>query len=75
MIERHTQILFGNWTEVMHNVRGSLDNIKRNMQYAVLKQLDFRAIEDREYLIDRFLIVWSGSTLHRWYLFKSIIRI
>ena len=34
--ERLVQIISGIWTEIAHNRRGSLDNIKGNMQQAEL---------------------------------------
>ena len=35
--ERPAQIIYGIWTEIVHNLRGLLDSIKGNMQQAELK--------------------------------------
>ena len=40
VIERPTQIIIGNWTKIVHNLRGCLDNIKGNMQQIKLQILD-----------------------------------
>ena len=48
VIERPTQVIFGIWIEIVHNLKGSLDNIKGNMQAAELKLLEFHAIWDKE---------------------------
>ena len=41
MIERHTQIIYGIWAKIVHNLRGSLDNIKGNPQQAELDDWRF----------------------------------
>ena len=45
--ERLAQIIFGIWIEIVHNLKGSLDNMKGNMQHAKLKRLEFHAIWDK----------------------------
>ena len=46
VIERHAQIIYGIWTEIVHNLRGLLDSIKGNTQQAELKRLEFHVIWD-----------------------------
>ena len=42
--ERPAQVIYyGIWTEIVHNLRGSLDNVKGNTQHAKLKRLEFHA--------------------------------
>ena len=38
------QIIYGIWTKIVHNLKGSLDNIKGNTQSANLQRLEFHAI-------------------------------
>ena len=45
--KRHAQINYEIWTKIVHNLKGSLDNIKGNMQHAELKRLEFHAIWDK----------------------------
>ena len=45
--ERLAQIISGVWTEIVHNLRGSLDNIKGNTQRAEFQRLEFHAIHDK----------------------------
>ena len=42
--ERLAQTITGIWTEIVHNVRGSLDNIKGYTQRAKLQRLKIHAI-------------------------------
>mgnify|MGYP006889258496 FL=1 len=42
MTERHAQTRI--WIQIMHNLRGYLDNIKDNTEWAKLKSLKFHAI-------------------------------
>ena len=53
------------WTKIVHNLRGSLDNIKGNTQWAKLQRLEFHAIWTKEYFMGGFLPIWSSSTLHQ----------
>ena len=53
MTERPAQIICEIWTEIVHNLRGCLDNIKSNMQQAELKRLEFHAI-------------WDEGIFYRW---------
>ena len=54
--------LLGFWTEIVHNLRGSLDNIKGNMQLTELQWLKFHAILDRK-IFDRQKFWQSGVVL------------
>ena len=63
--ERPAQIIFGIWTEIVHNLKGSLDNIKGNMQQQSSKDWIFMPYGTEAYFIDGFLIRWNGSTLHQ----------
>ena len=62
--ERPAQIISGIRTEIVHNHRGSLDNIKSNIQQAELKQLEFRAIWDKRIFYRRISnkVDWVYST-------------
>ena len=42
-IERLAQIISGIWIEIVHNLKGSLDNINSKTQQAELKWLEFHA--------------------------------
>ena len=42
--ERPSQIILGIWIEIVHNLRGLLDNIKGNTHLTELKRLEFHAI-------------------------------
>ena len=66
---------YGIWTKIVHNLRGSLDNIKGNMQQAELKLLDFNAIWDKGIFYRQISdkVEWFYSTPK--YLFKPTIRI
>ena len=46
VIERFTQIIyFTILTKIVHNLKGSLEYIKGNLQLVELKQLEFHAIQ------------------------------
>ena len=73
--ERPAQIIYGIWTEIVHNLRGSLDNIKGNTQQAELKRLEFHAIWDRD-IFNRWIsdkVEWFNSISK--YLFKPPVRL
>ena len=43
--DRPAQIISGIWTEILHNLRGALDNINSNTQQVELKRLEFHATD------------------------------
>ena len=49
--EKPAQTVTGIWTEIVHNVRGSLDNIKGDTQQAELQQLMFHVHGTKIYFI------------------------
>ena len=52
------------WTKIVHNLRGSLDNIKGDMQQEELKRLKFHAIWDKDifYRWISEMVEWFYST-------------
>ena len=44
MWQRPAQIISRIWTKIVYNLKGSLDNIKCNIQQAELERLEFQAI-------------------------------
>ena len=72
--ERLAHIIYGICTKIVHNLKGSLDNIKRNMQQAEHKRLEFHAAWDKCIFYRRISdkVEWFYSTQK--YLFKSTIR-
>ena len=52
-------------TKISHNLRGSLDKIKGNMQRIVLHNWSFMPYGTKEYFMGGFLQMWSDSTLHQ----------
>ena len=73
--ERPAQIIYGIWTEIVHNLGGYFDNIKGNMQQVELKQLEFHVTWDRGIFYRRICdkVVWFYSTPK--YLFRPTVRI
>ena len=72
--ERPAQTITGIWMEIVHNLRGSLDNIKGNMQQAVLQLLEFHATWDKGIFYRQIFdkVDWFYSSPK--YLFKPIAR-
>ena len=72
--ERPAQIVTGIWTEIVHNLRGSLDTIKGNTQQAVLQLLEFHATWDKGIFYRQIFdkVDWFYSSPK--YLFKPIVR-
>ena len=56
---------YRDWDRIVHNIRGSLDNIKGNTQRKVLQRLEFHPYGTKEYFIGSFFTRWSSCTLHR----------
>ena len=54
------------WTEGVHNLKGSLDNIKGNTQQIRVTTIGVSChLGQKEYFLTGFLTRWSGSKLHR----------
>ena len=70
-----THIISRIWTEIVHNLRRSSDNIKGNMHHAELKRLEVHAIWDKDRFYRRIYdkVEWLYSTPK--YLVKPMIRI
>ena len=75
MTKRPSWIISGIWIEIVHKLKGSLDNIKCNTEWTELQQLEFDAIWDKgifyRQLYDK--VEWCYSTPK--YLIKWEIRV
>ena len=72
--ETPAQTISGNWTEIVHNLKGLLDSIKGNTHQAELQHLEFHAIWDIRIfygrLSDKVELVYSTPK----YLFQPMVR-